>query len=119
MRADEYALNIKNKYDDGDGCDGIYIYVNIVTIDTTDMEGDFMSKSVQISVELFTELVKYHLLNVDNNVELIQKELHKKLERLNNREIYTNSKTAASQEERENSRKEYLERKGISESFRW
>lgn len=83
------------------------------------LEGDFMSKSVQISVELFTELVKYPLLNVDNNVELIQKELHKKLERLNNREIYTNSKTAASQEERENSRKEYLERKGIPESFRW
>ena len=34
MRADEYVLNINRKCDDSDGCDGICMYINIVTIDT-------------------------------------------------------------------------------------
>ena len=78
-----------------------------------------MSKYVQISIELFSELVKYHLLEDKDNIEFIEKELQKKLDRLNNREMYTNYKKAASKEERENARREYLERKGIPESFRW
>ena len=35
------------------------------------------------------------------------------------RNIYTESKIAESAEERENARKEYLDRKEIPEDFRW
>lgn len=41
MRADEYVLNINRKCDDSDGCDGICMYINIVTIDTIDTKGAF------------------------------------------------------------------------------
>ena len=35
------------------------------------------------------------------------------------RELYTKSKTAPSEEEREKARQEYLDKRGISDSFRW
>ena len=36
-----------------------------------------------------------------------------------NREVYSKSKTAPTEEEREKFRKEYLDRRGIPENFRW
>ena len=36
-----------------------------------------------------------------------------------NPRVYTQSKTAPTEEEREKSRQEYLDRRGIPESFRW
>lgn len=35
------------------------------------------------------------------------------------RELYTKSKTAPSEEEREKARQEYLDRRGVPDSFRW
>ena len=34
-------------------------------------------------------------------------------------ELYTKSRMALTEEEREKARKEYLDRRGISDSFRW
>lgn len=49
----------------------------------------------------------------------IRKELEKKLNAMVDRELYSKYKTAPTEEEREKSRQEYLERKGIPENFRW
>ena len=46
--------------------------------------------------------------------EEICKGLMEKVERMANRQLYTQSKTAPTEEEREN-----LDRRGIPESFRW
>ena len=75
--------------------------------------------NVQISQELFMKLAKYHLLDDLTLGEDIKKELNSKMERLIDRQIYTKSKMGTSKEDRENARREYLERKGIPESFRW
>ena len=65
------------------------------------------------------KLAKYHLLDDLTLGEEIKKELNSKMERLIDRQIYTKSKMGTSKEDRENARREYLERKGIPESFRW
>ena len=51
--------------------------------------------------------------------EIIRKGLEKKLNAMVDRELYSKYKTAPTEEEREKSRQEYLERKGIPENFRW
>ena len=76
-------------------------------------------KNVQISEELFFMLIKYHLLGVDNFVPDIKKGLEEKLEALVRRELYTKYKTAKTEEEREQARKEYLDKVGIQKDFRW
>ena len=45
--------------------------------------------------------------------------LEKKLDAMVLHELYEKSKTAPTEAEREKSRKEYLDRKGIPDSFRW
>ena len=45
--------------------------------------------------------------------------LEKKLDALVLRELYGKSKTALTEEEREKARQEYLDRRGIPNSFRW
>lgn len=76
-------------------------------------------KNVQIKQELFLELVKYHLLGIDADTEKINKELTEKIDALVMRELYTKYKTALTEEEKEKARKEYLDRRGVNESFRW
>lgn len=76
-------------------------------------------KNVQIKQELFLELVKYHLLGIDADTEKINKELTEKIDALVMRELYTKYKTAPTEEEKEKARKEYLDRRGVNESFRW
>ena len=49
----------------------------------------------------------------------ICKGLEEKMDHLVNRQLYTQSKTAATEEEREKARKGYLDKKGIQENFRW
>ena len=51
--------------------------------------------------------------------EIIRLGLEKKLDAMVNREMYSKSKTTPTEEEREKFRQEYLDRKGIQESFRW
>ena len=76
-------------------------------------------KNVQISEELFFMLVKYHLLGVDDFVPQIKKGLEEKLEALVRRDLYTKYKTAKTEEEREQARKEYLDKVGIKKDFQW
>lgn len=76
-------------------------------------------KNVQISYELFLELIKYHLLDAESDTENIKKQLTNKVDALVMRELYSKYKTAPTEEEKERARKEYLDRRGISENFRW
>ena len=74
--------------------------------------------NVQISEELFLELVKHHLCDIDCT-ESIEKGLQVKLDAMVNRDLYTKYKTADSECDKEKARQEYLDRKGIPNSFRW
>ena len=76
-------------------------------------------KQVQIPQELFVQLFHYHLMEDDSNIDEIKIGLEKKLDALVLRELYGKSKTALTEEEREKARQEYLDRRGIPNSFRW
>ena len=76
-------------------------------------------KNVQISQELFIALMRYCLLEQEEIYPEIKKGLEKKLDALVMRELYTKYKTAPSEEEREKARREYLDKCGVPESFRW
>ncbi len=76
-------------------------------------------KNIQISQELFLTLIRFHLLDESGCEEEIRRGLEKKLDALVLRDLYSKSKTAATEQEREEARKKYLDRKGITESFRW
>ena len=76
-------------------------------------------RNVQISQELFMQLLRFHLVEDGSCEKEIKQGLEKKLDAMVNREVYSKSKTAPTEEEREKFRQEYLDRKGIQESFRW
>ena len=76
-------------------------------------------KNVQISQDLFIALMRYFLLEQEEIYPEIKKGLEKKLDALVMRELYTKYKTAPSKEEREKARREYLDKRGVPESFRW
>ena len=76
-------------------------------------------RKVQIPEKVFYELVKFHLLGEKDAEEEIKTQLMKKLDALAEHQHNTRLKTATSLNEREQARKEYLERSGISEAFRW
>ena len=76
-------------------------------------------KNVMIPEELFGKIIKYHLLDQKQEEDDIRKGLEKKLDAMVNREVYSKFKTAPTEEEREKFRQEYLDRKGMQESFRW
>ena len=75
-------------------------------------------KNVQIPQELFMKLLRYHLLD-DSCTEDVKKGLEQKMKTMVERELYTKSKTAPTEEEREKARQEYLDRRGIQADFRW
>ncbi len=77
-----------------------------------------MKNYIQIPVELFSEIVKYHLLDIRTDEEEIKKGLQEKMERITDRQLYTRLKTSQG-DEKEKARKEYLDRKGVPEKFRW
>ena len=76
-------------------------------------------KNVQRSQELFMKLLRYHLLDDDSCTEDVKKGLEQKMKTMVERELYTKSKTAPTEEEREKARQEYLDRRGIQADFRW
>ena len=65
---------------------------------------------MQISEELFSALLKYHLVEMDDVLPEIKKGLEEKLEAMVRRDLYTKYKTAPTEEEREKARQEYLEK---------
>ena len=76
-------------------------------------------KNVQISEELFGAIMRYFILEQEELLPQIKQGLEKKLDAMVNREVYSKSKTAPTEEEREKFRQEYLDRRGIPENFRW
>lgn len=76
-------------------------------------------KNVQISQELFFAFIKYFLIGQEELLPEIQKGLEQKLDSLAMRELYTKYKTAPTEEEREKARREYLDKRGVPDSFRW
>ena len=76
-------------------------------------------KNIQIPQELFMKLLRYHLLDDDSCTEDVKKGLEQKMKTMVERELYTKSKTAPTEEEREKARQEYLDTRGIQADFRW
>ena len=76
-------------------------------------------KNVQIPYDLFVALVEYHLGYDDEYEDEIRQGLEQKLDSLVRHELYAKYKTAPTQEEREKARQEYLEKRGVPDSFRW
>lgn len=74
---------------------------------------------VQISRDLLMALFQYHLIGNKDYLPEIEKALNEKLDSMVKRQLYTAYKTAATEEEREKARLEYLDMKGVTESFRW
>ena len=59
------------------------------------------NKSVQIPYELFFQLLQYFLMDNYDGEEIIRLGLEKKLDAMVNREVYSKSKTAPTEEEKE------------------
>jgi len=76
-------------------------------------------KNVQIPYDLFMDLLLYHLNGEDDLEEEIQRGLEEKLDAMVNRQLYSQYKTALTEEQREKARQAYLDRRGVPESFRW
>lgn len=77
------------------------------------------NRNVQIPYELFFQILQYFLMENYESEEIIRRGLERKLDTMVNRELYSKYKTASTEEEREKSRQEYLDRRGIPENFRW
>lgn len=76
-------------------------------------------RNIQISEDLFVDIVKYFLLEQEERLPQIRKGLKRKMDALVMRELYTKYKTAPSEADRERARRECLDRRGVPESFRW
>lgn len=76
-------------------------------------------KQIQVSEELFIALMKYHIMGVQEVQPEIEKGLMEKMDSITMRLLYSKYKTAPTEEEKEKARKEYLDKRGVPESFRW
>ena len=76
-------------------------------------------KMVQIPESLFVELMKYHVLGIEDSLPEIKTGLEQKFDAMMRRELYTKSKTAKTQAEREEARKAYLDKVGMHRDFIW
>ena len=65
------------------------------------------------------QLLRFHLMEDVDCATEIKRELERKLDKMVMRDLYGKFKTAPTEEEREQARKEYLDRRGMPESFRW
>ena len=63
-------------------------------------------KQIQIPEQLFMGLVKFHLLDVEENLPSIKQGLEAKLDALVMRDLYSKYKTAPAEEQREQARKD-------------
>lgn len=76
-------------------------------------------KTVQIPESLFIALLKFHMLDMEDCLPEIKTGLEEKLEAMVRRDLYTKSKTAKTETEREEARKAYLDKVGVHPDFRW
>lgn len=65
------------------------------------------------------QLLRFHLMEDVDCENEIKQELEKKLDKMVMRDLYGKFKTVPTEKEREQARKEYLDRRGVPESFRW
>lgn len=86
-----------------------------------------MNKNIQISAVTFL-LTEYILENfyIETNseseemiLEKVKNAFREKSEKIKRSEVYTKYKTAATADEKESARQEYLDLVGIPKSFRW
>lgn len=76
-------------------------------------------KNVQIPYDLFIDLVLHHLNGEDDFDEEIRQGLERKLGAMLSRQLYSQYKTAPTEEQRERARQEYLDRRDVPQSYRW
>lgn len=76
-------------------------------------------KSVNISVVLFFYIYDFFVYGNESMRDEITARLKEKMHRMQLHQIYTNSKTAETEKEREAARQEYLDLIGIPEDFRY
>ena len=80
---------------------------------------DALEKMRQENYDILLTDVKMPFMDGIELIDNVVNEKKKKLDAMVNREVYSKSKTAPTEEEREKFRQEYLDRKGMQESFRW
>ena len=68
---------------------------------------------------LFNAYLHYHLSGENEYEEVVEQGLEQKLDAMLRHELYAQYKTAPTEEQREQARQEYLDRRGVPESFRW
>ena len=84
-----------------------------------------MAKNIMIPEPLFVALFKCFVLDYPNKCshcigcEAVKKMLLEKLEKKKRHMLYTQSKIAATEEEREKNRIAYLDAVGMRDSYRW
>ena len=92
---------------------------NIDATDANRRRKDEVMKNVQIPYELFVSLLRYHLMEDNDCLNEIRQGLEQKLDSMVRHELYAKYKTALAQEDREKARQEYLDKRGVWDSFRW
>ena len=75
--------------------------------------------NVMIPFKLFYLLYRHFVLGMQDREEEIRTQITKKCDAMLNHYLYTKSKTAETEEEREKARQEYLESVGILKDFRY
>lgn len=79
-------------------------------------------KTLQLTLTYpqYAEMLIYCMNHEDEpELQRFSKILQNKLDKLVEHDLYTKYKTAPSEEQKEQARQEYLERRGIPTSFRW
>ena len=80
-------------------------------------------KTVSIPQDLWLDIFYFMMIELDDGntarVPRIRRGITDKLERMIEHDLYTEYKTATSDQQKEEARKKYLEAKGIPADFRW
>ena len=76
-------------------------------------------KNVLIPAELFFDLIRHHLLDIEGLEGKIRTGLEAKMNRFKAHQLYSTYKMSPDPEEKEKARQDYLDMKGIYKDFRW
>lgn len=76
-------------------------------------------RSVNISVVLFFYLYDYFVYGDVSRHDEITTRLREKMDKMQRHRLYSDSRTAATEEEREAARKEYLDLAGLPDDYRY
>ena len=76
-------------------------------------------KSIQIKPSLFFKLYDYFIYGDESKRDEIIARLNEKMDRMQRRKLYSDSKTADTEEDREAARNKYLDLAGIPDDYRY